>query len=82
MNIDKYCQILCIGGYIHDISTEVWLLVKEEIRRKNDFIEFEDIYGAECVMPWYIWLSTREWTKESGKRYKELNEDPPDFAEL
>lgn len=70
---DRYVQLVTIGGFVFDISVEQWSMLRLEIPKctsDHEALEFEDIYGAPCVVRASLIVGGRESTPEACENYK------------
>lgn len=81
---ESYVQIVTLGGWLFDVSIEQAAMVRTEMmqteRRWGGAIEFEDIYGAPCVVRAESIVGFRTSTPEAVANFKtaHANDDEGD----
>lgn len=76
---EQYVQLVTVGGFVFDISVEQAHMVRSEMtqteNRWGGGVEFEDIYGAPCVVRADHIVGFRTSTPESCENYKTAHAD-------
>lgn len=75
MKPEIFVQLLLAEGYVHDVSEDIANMIMIDIKHGIEWIEFEDMYGGECVIRSSMLVSTRKQTPEATKNYREFNKD-------
>jgi hypothetical protein len=75
---DGFIQLVTVGGWVFDVSFAQSEMIRNELTHQSTpFMQFEDIYGAECWVRGSTVVGFRAATQESADNYRiaHANED-------